>query len=175
MEGYKSRLDFLESMWKAGEEEPREKKKRLPDGHPHIFFFRRDWDILKLGDWNVKDNISQQASLSNKTIEAEMGVPSANIFDPSVYGSRATLEESRASLSKWVHLWAATNSVMVLNEEREQSIHRTMTNVPGRVMFEHMNLSEGDIYGLPSISLWFRERRWCPKKVGVRRAQSGHV
>eukprot|EP01060_Flectonema_neradi_P035820 TRINITY_DN669_c0_g1_i17.p1 TRINITY_DN669_c0_g1~~TRINITY_DN669_c0_g1_i17.p1 ORF type:complete len:986 (+),score=196.55 TRINITY_DN669_c0_g1_i17:511-3468(+) len=95
-----------------------------------------------------------------------METPSANIFDPSVYGSRATLEESRASLSKWVHLWAATNSVMVLNEEREQSIHRTMTNVPGRVMFEHMNLSEGDIYGLPSISLWFRERRWCPGREG---------
>ena len=159
-ECYKSQMDFLESMWEAGTEGEGQVKKRPPGGDPDIYFFKHEWETLRLNDWNDEGNISQLLPADNCCIESTMRVPSANIFDPHVNGSRATLEESRETLFKWVHLWATVNAVITLHEEKKHTIYRTMRDVPGSVMFDHMNLKEGDVFGIPEISLWSTEKRF---------------
>ena len=69
------------------------------------------------------------------------------------------LNDTSKRASQFCHLYAILAAALTSLDTRERTLYRTITNVHQSVMFQHMNIEIGELYGIPEISVWQLERR----------------
>eukprot|EP01061_Rhynchopus_euleeides_P047359 TRINITY_DN946_c0_g1_i12.p1 TRINITY_DN946_c0_g1~~TRINITY_DN946_c0_g1_i12.p1 ORF type:complete len:2710 (+),score=766.26 TRINITY_DN946_c0_g1_i12:124-8253(+) len=148
---YMTSDEYFEAMWAAARPEPDQEKHKNANG---VYVFEEDWREVD-GKWGEAEPLQKTLGPLHEVLKQ----PSLNLYDPKVFGSRVDKEESRSKLQACCKLWAGVNAVLAGSEEKDRVLFSAMDNQPDAVIFHHLQLTRGQVYCMPDISLWRAERR----------------
>ena len=158
---YVTKQQYLDMVWNTWDVETDQIRRQNRDG---FFVFKHDWDEdMEGGAW---EDGKKETLPTLPTLVEQLRQPSLNLYDPTVFGSRIEMEESRAQLRTWSRLWGAVNAVLVTSVEKERVLFRKVENVTDIVLLHHLHLKRGELYCQPDITLWDVERRYVNCTLG---------
>eukprot|EP01062_Namystynia_karyoxenos_P012325 TRINITY_DN1442_c0_g2_i2.p1 TRINITY_DN1442_c0_g2~~TRINITY_DN1442_c0_g2_i2.p1 ORF type:complete len:3758 (+),score=972.48 TRINITY_DN1442_c0_g2_i2:1382-11275(+) len=99
-------------------------------------------------------------------LRKQLTAAAQTLYQPGVYGSKATVPEAREELRQWVGVWALLGCVLtVCGRKIDTELYTEICDQPQSVFLTYLGLAKGDTFTLPGPSLWCHADR-RPKQQG---------